>query len=105
MWRVAGLLVVGRMKRHGGGALVVAEKCSRSALSEAKVTKEHTEIEGSLGALVLRIVLGLLRGQADGPRELDLPTNAGTVQNTDVRASRAPLVEFVTPSAVGIKVK
>ena len=97
--------LVGRVQAHSDGTFVVAVQGGERGVTETKCMEEHAEIKGFLGTFRQRIVLRLLSAQADSGTELDLPTDAGSIEEEDVRARRAAKVEIGSPIAVGIAVR
>ena len=100
-FHVASSGLVGGMKRHSNGALVVAKKTRGLRKSETKITKEHANVENLFDTLRLSAIFGLLGGEAHRRAELDPPANPSAIEKNDMSASRAAIVEISTPIAVG----
>ena len=92
--------LVGRVQAHSDGTFVVAIQGGEGGVTETKCMEEHAEIKGFLGTFGQRIILRLLSAQADSGTELDLPTDAGSIEEEDVRARRSAKVKIGAPISV-----
>ena len=93
------------MQAHSDGTTIIAVQGSVRGMSKPECMEEHAEIEGVISSFRQRVILRLLSAQADGGAELYFPTDAGAIEEEDVRACRASKVEIGSPIAVGVAVR
>ena len=72
--------LVGRMQRHGNRAFVVAEEQRGERLAETQIAEEEAQVQSFFCTLRQRIVLRLLRAQADCGAEFYFPATGRTIK-------------------------
>jgi len=97
--------LVGRMQRHGNCTFVVAEEQRGKGLAETQIAEEEAQVQSFFSTLRQRVVLRLLRAQADCGAELHLPATGRAIEEKEICTCGFPVIKIGRPIAVCVAVQ